>query len=284
MKKQLLLLLTAFVFALNAAAQTDSLTFVKTKWETKKIAPGVKWKHYRFKNNLFRSNQNINILEINPRRKAKLVLGYEVKKLKPVADFAAESNAVAAINGGFFDVKNGGSVDLVKVDGIGLEPNHLTKKGGRVSHQKGALLFDNGLLSIGKWDGTPDWESKLKGDIMDAGPVLLYHNIMEPLDTASAFIKTRNPRTGVAVTKNRVLLITIDGRNDNAAGVTIVEMAKIVKWLKAQDGINLDGGGSTTMWVRGTTPNNVVNYPTDNKKWDHEGARKVANAVLVQKR
>ncbi|MES2374963.1 MAG: phosphodiester glycosidase family protein [Bacteroidota bacterium] len=284
MKKTFLLVLTLLIFALNASAQNDSLNFVKAQWETKKIAPGVKWKHYWFKNNLFHSNQNINILEINSRRKAKLILGYEVKTLKPVADFAAESNAIAAINGGFFDVKNGGSVDLIKVDGIGLEPNHLTKNGGRVDHQKGALLFNNGILSIGKWDGTPNWEAKIPGDIMVAGPVLMYHKVMEHLDTASAFIKTRNPRTGVAVTKNRVLLITIDGRNENAAGVTIVEMAKIVKWLNARDGINLDGGGSTTMWIKGTTPNNVVNYPTDNKKWDHEGVRKVANAVLVKVR
>ena len=284
MKRGLFLLALITLLALNATAQTDSIVFVNAKWETKKMGPGVKWKHYWFKNNLFNSNQNINILEINPRRKVKMALGYETKTLKPVADFAAESNAIAAINGGFFDVKNGGSVDLIKVDGIGLESNHLPKSGIRVDHQKGALLFNNGMLSIAKWDGSADWETKLPGDIMVAGPMLLYHKAMEQLDTASAFIKTRNPRTGVAVTKNKILLITIDGRNENAAGVTIVEMAKIVKWLKAQDGINLDGGGSTTMWVKGTTPNNVVNYPTDNKKWDHEGARKVANVVLVQKK
>jgi exopolysaccharide biosynthesis protein len=281
MKKQLLLLFIIASCTLSAAARTDSLNFVKAKWETKKIASGVKWKHYWFKGNLFGSNQNINILEIKTHSKHKLALGYEVKILKPVADFAAESNAIAAINGGFFDVKNGGSVDLIKIDGIGLAPNRIN--GNRVDHQKGALLFNNGTLSIAKWDGSSDWENKLPGDIMVAGPMLMYHNVMEPLDTASAFIKTRNPRTGVAVTRNRILLITIDGRNENAAGVTIVEMAKIVKWLNAQDGINVDGGGSTTMWVKGSTPNNVVNYPTDNKKWDHEGARKVANVVLVQR-
>src|SRR5205809_1010530 len=107
MKKYFLFFITALSFALNAAAQTDSITFVKAQWETKKIAPGVKWKHYWFKNTLFHSNQNINILEIDPRRNAKLALGYEVKTLKPVTDFAVESNAIAAINGGFFDVKNG---------------------------------------------------------------------------------------------------------------------------------------------------------------------------------
>lgn len=280
MKRNLLIVLFASLFILNASAQNDSATFVNAKWETKKIVGGLVWKHYQFKSNLFKSNQNINILEINPRRKVKLALGYSTKKLKTVSDFGKEENAIAAINGGFFDIKNGGSVDLIKVDGIGLAPNQLGG-GGRVEHQQGALVFKDGNLSIGKWDGTPNWESTLTGDIMVAGPVLGYNNNYHLVDTNSSFVKARHPRTGVAVTKNRILLITTDGRNDNAAGMSLTEMAKIVKWLKAASGINLDGGGSTTMWIKGQTDNGVINYPTDNKKWDHEGSRKVANVVLV---
>jgi exopolysaccharide biosynthesis protein len=283
MKKHLLFLFTALLFAFDATAQNDSITFVNAKWETKKITGGLLWKHYQFKSNLFKSSQNINILEINPKRKVKLVLGYSAKKLKTVSDFAKEENAIAAINGGFFDIKNGGSVDLIKVDGIGLAPNQLGG-GSRVEHQQGALVFDNGVLSIAKWDGSPDWETKLTGDIMVAGPILAYNNNYNQVDTNSAFVKARHPRTGVAITKNRILLITIDGRNDKAAGMSLTEMTKIIKWLKASNGINLDGGGSTTMWVKGQTDNNVVNYPTDNKKWDHEGARKVANVVVVKER
>lgn len=284
MRKHLLVLLAAILTAFNAIAQTDSATFVNAKWETKRIARGMVWKHYQFKGDLFKSNQNINILEIKPNSKIQLALGYSAKKLKTVADFAKEYNAIAAINGGFFDIKNGGSVDMIKVEGIGLAPNQLTPSGDRVEHQQGALVFDKGTLTIAKWDGSRNWESKLNGDIMVAGPVLAYNNNYNLVDTNSAFVKARHPRTGVAVTKNRVLLITIDGRNDNAAGMGLVEMTKIIKWLKAKDGINLDGGGSTTMWLKGQTENSVVNYPTDNKKWDHEGARKVANVVLIKKR
>ncbi|MFD2146718.1 phosphodiester glycosidase family protein [Mucilaginibacter antarcticus] len=254
---------------------------MNAKWESKRISRRIILKHYEFKGDLFKSNQNINVIEIKPNRKIKLALGYSAKTLKTVSEFAKEYNAVAAINGGFFDVKNGGSVDLIRVDGIGIAPN--LGKGGRVEHQQGALVFNDGKLSIAKWDGAKDWENKLNGDVMVAGPVLAFNSNYNLVDTNSSFVKTRHPRTGVAVTKNRILLITIDGRNDKAAGMGLVEMTKLIKWLKAKDGINLDGGGSTTMWVKGHTDNNVVNYPTDNKKWDHEGARKVANVVLVQK-
>jgi exopolysaccharide biosynthesis protein len=44
----------------------------------------------------------------------------------------------------------------------------------------------------------------------------------------------------------------------------------------------MDGGGSTTMWVKNQPDNGVVNYPSDNKKWDHYGERKVANVILVR--
>ncbi|MBP8067250.1 MAG: phosphodiester glycosidase family protein, partial [Pedobacter sp.] len=41
------------------------------------------------------------------------------------------------------------------------------------------------------------------------------------------------------------------------------------------------GGGSTTLW---TEKLGVINYPSDNKKWDHEGERKVANVVILKKK
>lgn len=282
MKKCLLPVFIGLLIAINATAQTDSLTFVKAKWETKKIAPGLRWKHYWFKKNLFNASQNINILEINPHKKISLVLGYEKQVLKPTSDFAKQANAIAAINGSFFDVKNGGAVDLIKVNGEVISENRLNKSKERDMHQKAALVFNNNKLSIGKWDGTDNWETKLEGDVMVTGPLLVFHNNMELLDT-SAFVKLRHPRTAVAVTHNRILLITVDGRNANSAGVNLNELSKLVKWLNATDGVNLDGGGSTTMWINGETTNGVINYPTDNKKWDHEGERKVANVVLVKK-
>jgi exopolysaccharide biosynthesis protein len=281
--KKLLPFIAGLLFVFAAKAQSDSVTFVKAKWETKKIVPGLTWKHYQFQKNLFNASQNVNILEVNPRKKVRLTLGYEKKLLKHTSDFAADSNAIAAINGSFFDVKNGGSMDMIRFNGEVVSGNRPYPAGVRVTHQKAALLFNNGDLSITKWDGSADWESKLTGDLINTGPLLIYQNQPQPQDT-TAFVRLRNPRTAIAVTKNRVLLITVDGRNENSAGLSLYELAKILTWLHAKDGINLDGGGSTTMWVDKQTENGVVSYPSDNKKWDHEGQRKVANVILVKKR
>jgi len=278
--KKLLLWILAAAFTRDVYAQQDSITFVHTKWETQKIAKGLIWKHYHFNKTLFDTTENINVLEINLHKKLKLTLGYEKQLLKPTSEFAKQAKAIAAINGSFFDVKNGGSVDMLKANGEVMSTNRLGKNSQRAIHQKAALVFYKGKLDIKKWDGTTNWERQLNGDVIETGPLLIHNNTAEILDT-TAFVRLRHPRTAIAITRNRVLLITIDGRNKNSAGVNLYELSKILTWLKACDGINLDGGGSTTMWIARQPDNGVVNYPTDNKKWDHEGERKVANVILL---
>ena len=266
-------------------SQTDSINVVKADWKKTKITSGVVLKTYWFNNNLFGSNQNVSILEIKQKRKLRLDLGYNAKKLITTSDFGESTNSLAALNGTFFDIANGGSVDFIKSDGTVINENRLGKNGARSGHQTSALVFNNGKLSIAKFNGDPSWENSLAGDdIMVTGPLLIIDQKDEKLDS-NAFNKTRHPRTAVAVTKNnRVLLITVDGRNANSAGMSLFELSKLMRWLKSDDAINLDGGGSTTLWVKGHQGNGVVNYPSDNKKWDHEGERKVANVVLLKKK
>ena len=273
-------------FASPVFAQSDSLAVVKANWKKQRITSGVRLKTFWFNKTLFGSNQNVSILEIKPKSSLVFDLGYDAKKLISTSNFGKSANAIAALNGTFFDVANGGSVDFIKSDGVIINENRLGKAGQRSGHQGSALVFNKGKLNIAKWDGDPAWEKSLIGeDIMVSGPLLILDQKEEKLDTANTFNKTRHPRTAVAITKkNRVLLITVDGRNENAAGMSLFELSKLMRWLKSDDAINLDGGGSTTLWINNQPDSGVVNYPTDNKKWDHEGERKVANVVLLKKK
>ncbi|MEW6059119.1 MAG: phosphodiester glycosidase family protein [Actinomycetota bacterium] len=83
----------------------------------------------------------------------------------------------------------------------------------------------------------------------------------------------RNPRTGVGMTQDgKVLLVVVDGRQHKwSVGATMHEFAEIFMRLGATSALNLDGGGSTTMVVRG----NVVNRVSDG------GERSVSTALLV---
>jgi Phosphodiester glycosidase/SPOR domain len=89
-----------------------------------------------------------------------------------------------------------------------------------------------------------------------------------------AFGLRRNPRTIAGVARDgRLLLVAVDGRAPGySAGLSFEEEAAVMRALGARDAVNLDGGGSTTMTVRG----NVVTRPSD-----ATGERPVADAIVI---
>ena len=88
------------------------------------------------------------------------------------------------------------------------------------------------------------------------------------------FAETRHPRTMIGVASdNAVWLVAVDGRQPaHSAGMTLRELQTLARRLGLTDALNLDGGGSTTMWVDGE----VVNRPSD-----AAGPRKVSDVLLV---
>jgi hypothetical protein len=92
-----------------------------------------------------------------------------------------------------------------------------------------------------------------------------------------SFVEMRHPRTAVAKLKDgKFLMVTVDGRQPGVSvGMTLHELAAYLLTLGATDAMNLDGGGSTTMFLEGK----VVNTPSDK-----EGERKVSDAILVNLR
>ncbi|HEX6686011.1 MAG TPA: phosphodiester glycosidase family protein [Candidatus Limnocylindrales bacterium] len=77
----------------------------------------------------------------------------------------------------------------------------------------------------------------------------------------------KNPRTAVGFSADglKMWLVTVDGRSTASVGMTYVELANYMKSLGADDALNLDGGGSTTMVARmpGATSVSVRNTPSD---------------------
>jgi len=288
--------LLAFAFLLPVATfaqQPDSVSLLSARWQKHKIAPKTRLLTYHFEGHrLFNAAQNISYIEIRQKGNAPFfALGNEVKEKKSTSTFGRENQALAAINGTFFDVAQGGSVDFVKVDGRIEKENRLEKKGLRARHQRAALVIDDaGRLKLKKWDKDPRWEYLLpEKQVMLSGPLLLFGGHNESLDS-TAFSTDRHPRSAIGLKPDgRVILLTADGRQPQAAGLSLVELRALMRWLGCTEAINLDGGGSTTLWVgpgaKGAgklPPNGVINFPSDNKTWDHEGERKVANVVLLK--
>jgi exopolysaccharide biosynthesis protein len=287
MKNQLIIISFLLTFCNLAKSQkSDSLTFVSADWVHELMPEPLVWQRFHFKGTLFNSNQNINIIKYSL-NDTTLQIGFASaeKKLVETPKIAQKVDALVAINGSFFDMRKGGAVDLIKIDGKILDTT-LLPKGKRSEHQHAAITIHKGQLRIVQGNAQDlKWDEHLIDDnIMVTGPLLLLAG-----DTISLkqtpFALNRHPRSCIGINaKNELILMTIDGRNVEAQGVSLPELRQILLWLGCRDAINLDGGGSTTLYVRDQLFDGVVNMPADNQRFDHEGVRKVSNILYLKKK
>jgi hypothetical protein len=93
----------------------------------------------------------------------------------------------------------------------------------------------------------------------------------------AGFNTERHPRTMIGTTRGSAIwLVTVDGRHPPVSlGMTFAELTNLAQKLNLVHALNLDGGGSTTMVVKGR----IVNHPSD-----ATGARKVSDALIVTHR
>jgi len=96
--------------------------------------------------------------------------------------------------------------------------------------------------------------------------------------TNDNFLYKPHARTAVGLLSNgHWIFVTIDGSDSlilKNKGMTIPELANFMKSLGCVEALNLDGGGSTTLFYRGS----VVNHPCGE---ENDGTRKVSDAILL---
>ena len=288
--KRLLLSFFAVALAFGAAAQNDSLTFANAKWNVKEIAKGITLKEFHFTGDskIFDSNQYISIIEIDSKKaKGHFALASNLGYITPTSKFAKDSGAVVAMNGSFYNMsKPYNSVCYFKKHGV--EEFVFNEK--MAQRDNGAVAISaKGKLSIHPADEAepgniaPEqtWPTRLDAvSVVSSGPILIVDGKDARLDEGS-FNRNRHPRSAVGTAGKKVYLVAVDGRNaDNAQGVSLWEFTKIMRWIGAEDALNMDGGGSTTLYAEGENGNGIVNHPSDNKKFDREGERRIVNSLL----
>lgn len=120
----------------------------------------------------------------------------------------------------------------------------------------------------------PDWHDV--NHIISGGPYLVRDSKVY-VDTAEqklGAIGGRNPRTAVGYTAdNHLIIVTVDGREKSSVGMTLYELANFMKSIGCYNAMNLDGGGSTVMYVNGK----VVNHP------QVQGGIALSNALTLNK-
>ena len=133
------------------------------------------------------------------------------------------------------------------------------------------------LMSSASWRDPPQIGESFE-DAVAGVPQLIKNGKIditwEQEKASKSFVETRHPRTAVAKLKDgKFLMMTVDGRQPGVSvGMSLQELAEYLLSLGAIDAMNLDGGGSTTMFLDGK----VVNTPSDK-----EGERKIGDAIVV---
>ena len=163
------------------------------------------------------------------------------------------------------------------VDKVVCRTRRLARLGGTVvSAPIGSA--NAGLLQTSLLEGEAvsyGWSMRRPGvmDTIGGNPDLLKDGRYSIGECTSSYFCGRNPRTGVGVRRDgKLLLVTVDGRRPGySVGMTLWEFADLFTYLGATDALNLDGGGSTTMVVRGR----IVNRPSSGYE------RAVGSSLLV---
>ena len=259
---------------------------------------GDKLVWYSFRGEEFGAQQFVNIISLDLNCKDYELEFVAIDRLDSLSSVAMRHDAVVAINGTYeWDAS------FVKVDGkvfseITLPADHL-----RYWKHEGAVAYDGKKIEIGYGDKSSYAKSKMP-NMLSSSPMLIDNykqvgatfvgdisklNISKlPSEDYRRHQSVRHPRTAVALTRsNRLLLITVDGRSVNSAGMSAKELTEfLVTWFNPRYALNMDGGGSTTMYIKGSGESltDVVNYPTDNKRYDHYGQRRVSSHILVKRK
>ena len=220
-------------------------------------------------------------------KKYKTFIGYSTTDKLSVPEFVDTNDAIAGINGGFHDFNPNteykGGITRLRVDKQDVvSKNSVVENGLQTDNDEGVLGIDEyGKVYIFK--NTNQKHIDNLPTFLFSGPLLLLNSkIIEIVNTT--WNNVRNPRTAVCISKYKELvkLIVIDGRSEYASGMTIQEFAMFLKTIGCKNAINLDGGGSSLMYVNGL---GVINTPMS--KTINGSAisveRKISNTILIKR-
>ncbi|MFT7581686.1 MAG: hypothetical protein ACI9MR_003364 [Myxococcota bacterium] len=171
---------------------------------------------------------------------------------KRTSTWAAARDVVAATNGGYF-LSGSWAPDAGAAWGDGDAWPTSTESGVR------------GWIGFGprRWEHSPAPEVRNPGSWADEvinGDATLVRdgNVVNCGGCGSG----RAPRTAIGMTADgrTLYLVVVDGRTSSSIGMTIDQLAAHMGTYGVHTAMNLDGGGSSTMWIKGV---GVVNVPSD---------------------
>ena len=187
------------------------------------------------------------------------------------SSMATNNNAILAVNGDYYGADRSGYV--IK-NGV-IYRNTVRSD----SEYPDLAVYKNGSFKI-IYETEVTAEELLADGVVNLfafGPSLIENGeISVDQNTEVRQAMTKNPRTAIGIVdKNHYILVVSDGRTNESEGLSLYELAEVLKEYGATTAYNLDGGGSSTMYFNG----NIVNNPTTNGHRISE--REVSDIVYI---
>ena len=238
----------ALAFAISASAD----------W--REVAPGVDHQH------IVRGSLDVHVVRIDLRHpNTKVIATKHSERGLTVSEYAKKVQAIAAINGDYFDPE-------LRPIGKSAGACGLWWRGQKVQRRQGLVAVGAGRAEIQK--RTQTIRSWMRGAV-SGWPMLVEDcQPIADLPGSDAFTRGPHPRTAAATSGDgrTLYFVVADGRREGVPGPTLPELADfLVEELGACRAMNLDGGGSSAMWVNDA----IVNRPSDGVE------RKVGNHLAV---
>ena len=231
---------------------------------------------------LFDSRQSVSFVRFKADDYRLEVVAAEGPQADSVSALRLKHGALAGINGSYFDMRQLLPVTYVKDDGFWV--GSTTQ--GELFRSNGAIFIDPHKLAIDAIQADTTWTGpETTWEVMASGPILVDEGMAityeEGIDGWKGFYARRHPRSMVGTdAQGYVWLVVVDGRSEgNADGMSIAELTDFALSLGLTDALNLDGGGSSALWV---LPEGIIPHPCDNRAYDKKGQRIIPNALVVK--
>jgi exopolysaccharide biosynthesis protein/putative flippase GtrA len=185
------------------------------------------------------------------------------------SDMADEHNAILAINGDYYGFRNEGFV---------IRNGVLYRTTTRSGTSEALVVNSDGSFEIIDESSSDAQALYDEGalQVFTFGPGLIENGEISVTDNSEVSQSMRsNPRTAIGmIDKLHYIFIVSDGRTSQSAGLSLLELAKVMQAYGCTVAYNLDGGGSSTMVFNGK----VINNPTDGHSF---GERKVSDIIYI---
>lgn len=167
---------------------------------------------------------------------------------------AADNNAILAVNGDYYGANSTGYV---------IRNGVVYRDTVREDSSNGDLaIYKDGSFKVIYEDQISAEQLVNDGvvNLLAFGPALVENGeIAVDTNTEVGQAMASNPRTAIGIIdENHYIIVVSDGRTSESEGLSLYQLAEVMKSYGVKTAYNLDGGGSSTLYFNGQ----VINKPT----------------------